>query len=609
MAWVKIPPPVILDTQDKAAAWLTKNACREDVTWAADTETDGLALYGPKRCNIRCFSLSDGEQRVYVEASLTDLFKDFFEDHRTRLVFHNIKFDEPVLDNRGVHIVTAQLDDSMLLKYASDPDPPFALDELARKRYGIPKVSYQKKFGKENIWEVDTERLADYASLDAFATHVLFKDLQQHTPSKLQGIYKDVMMPFSRHLMGMEKRGIRVDRCLAHAIDSALSSEIDQRTARLYATVGREINPNSTKQLREYFFGELGRVPTKFTKGGMNSAPQPSTDESVLSGWAADGCAVSNLILDQRKSIKIRSTYISPIINNPEGYDIIHPSIRQFGARTGRIAMRDPNLMNLPYTHFIRHMYIAREGYRFIGADYGQLEIRITAHQSKDHNLVDAIRRGLDVHSWAAALMSGHSYEEIQSAKSKDDASIPLSEHDKALLKWRKIAKTFGFLTIYGGGPQKAAMQFKCSIEEAKRYQKAYFNAFPGIPRMTRRAAFFGKKHGYVETILGRRRNIPELQSSNDAIRASGERIAGNTPIQGSAADIVSIAMLTLAKKLPEAAQLIQVHDEILFEVEEGIAEEIMPEIKDIMEHPDGIELDVPLAVDPKIGNTYGEVK
>lgn len=608
MSWVRIPPPVVIDTPAKAHAWVACYANSENTVWAADTETDGLKLYGPERCNMRCFSLSNGTERFYIDHSVAGIFKDFLEGHRTHLVFHNIKFDEPVLKNRGIHLSTAKLDDSMLLKYASDPDPPMALDELASKRYGIPKVSYKKKFGKDNIWTVDVDKLADYASLDAFATHVLYQDLVKTTPQSLQEIYRDTMMPFSRHLMLMEQRGIMVDKPLACAIDSALESEINKRTARINSLVGYQINPNSTKQLREYFFGKLGRTPLKMTKGGMSSTPQPSTDVSVLKEWASKGCEVSQLVLAQRTDIKTRSTYIGPILGLPEGYDTIHPSIRQFGSRTGRIAMSDPNLMNLPYLYFIRNMYRARPGYRFIGADYGQLEIRITAHQSKDKNLIQAIREGRDVHSWAAALMSSVPYERIQAAKEKDDHMLPLNDVEKGYLKWRKVAKTFGFLTIYGGGPQKAAAQFGCSIDEAKRYQKSYFGAFPGIPRMTARAAKLATKTGYAETILGRRRYIPELQSQNQEIRASGERIAGNTPIQGSAADIVCLAMLKLAKELPEAAQLIQVHDEILFEVPEGIAEEMMPEIKRVMENP-GIELAVPLVADPKIGMTYGEVK
>jgi len=605
MTWVPVPPPVYIENELDARQWLSKARVGP---WALDTETDGLTTYGPNTSKMRCFSLSDGKQRVYLPADMLFVLDELVHKG-CGFVYHNMNYDIPILRKAGIELEEVKSEDTMVFKFTHDPNEPIKLDELSTRWLSIPKVSYRNKFKNKSIWEIDDDELADYASLDAYVTALLYQELRFRASRETEDLYKNLMRPMANLLRQMSRRGVSVDRALAQKVHDNLTPVINILFIKLWSLAEGTINPRSPKQLQMLFFDKLHRKSVKKTKGGKLKPPSPSVDAEVLKGWAAGGCEISQTILEIRKYEKVISTYTRPILTLPEGYDFMHTSFNQTVARTGRLSSSDPNLQNLPKKHGVRNMYRARPGYKFIGADFSQLEIRILAHFSKDPSLIQAIKDGLDVHSASASRIADVPYSKVQSAKEKDDASLPMTEEEKELIATRGGAKNVIFGTIYGAGASKIARMLGWEEEKAEKFQSTYFNAYPNILPWREENLAFARKEGVAQTLLGRRRPVRELSSSNRETQGYGRRIAGNTPIQGSAADVVMLTMLAIQDKIPEAHQILQVHDEIVVEVKEEWADEIQKDMLEIMRNPPGIELLVPLEVTSKTGYNYGEVK
>ncbi len=354
---------------------------------------------------------------------------------------------------------------------------------------------------------------------------------------------------------------------------------------------GEEFNLNSTPQLREILFEKLGLPVLKRTKTG------PSTDASVLEELAAMGHPLPIQLLEYRQLEKLRNTYVDalPRLVNPET-GRIHTSFNQTVAATGRLSSSDPNLQNIPIRtelgREIRKGFVAEDGYLFFGADYSQIELRILAHFSGDEAFVRAFREGIDVHRQTASVIFGVGLDEVTP-------------------DMRNQAKTINFATLYGQGAFSLAKQLGISREEAKTFIEEYFQRFSGVRTFLDKQVGLAREQGFVETLSGRRRYIPEMQAKNWNVQQFGERIAQNTPIQGTAADLIKVAMIRIQKLLetrfPASRLLLQVHDELLLEVPEESVEEVGAMVTQEMEG--AVELDVPLSVDSGVGTSWYAAK
>jgi DNA polymerase-1 len=408
---------------------------------------------------------------------------------------------------------------------------------------------------------------------------------------KLEGLFHDLEMPLIPVLTRMERAGIRIDADFFEEVSGRLDRDLTLIRAEIHKVAGEEFNLNSTSQLREILFEKQGLPVIKRTKTG------PSTDSSVLEELAMQGHEIPRLMMEYRELEKLRSTYVDalPQLVLPRT-GRIHTSFNQTVAATGRLSSSDPNLQNIPIRRElgreIRKGFIPAEGYVFYGADYSQVELRILAHFSGDEPLVTAFRGGIDVHKQTASVIF----------------EIPL---DEVTSDQRGQAKTINFATLYGQGAFSLARQLGIGRDEAKAFIEQYFVRFSGVRAYLDEQVATAHERGFVETLMGRRRYVPELTAKNWNVRQFGERVAQNTPIQGTAADMIKKAMLDVSKALAAAdtgaRMLLQVHDELLFEVPEGeenaLAELVVAQMEGAM------ELNVPLVAEGGVGTSWYDTK
>ena len=406
----------------------------------------------------------------------------------------------------------------------------------------------------------------------------------------MEELFDELETPLIPVLAGMEMAGVGIDAAFFAEMSRRLAGELRLIREDIHRVAGTEFNINSTPQLREVLFERLELPVIKRTKTG------PSTDSSVLERLAVDGHQLPRLMMDYRQLEKLRNTYVDalPALVNPETRRI-HTTFNQTVAATGRLSSSDPNLQNIPIRtdvgREIRRGFVAAPGTLLLAADYSQIELRILAHFSGDDVFVRAFREGKDVHRETAAVIF----------------DVPVDEVAGGM---RDRAKTVNFATLYGQGPFSLARQLGISMDEAKRFISQYFERFAGVRRFLDEQVEQAKRLGYVETLMGRRRFVPELRSRAWNVRQFGERVARNTPIQGTAADLIKVAMIRLGGVLGGAAgvrMLLQVHDELVFEVEEGRVEEVAGTVVEVMES--AVELKVPLCVDTGAGRTWYDCK
>jgi DNA polymerase-1 len=389
----------------------------------------------------------------------------------------------------------------------------------------------------------------------------------------------------------MEWAGIGIDFDFFKRIGSRLEQDLRLIESDIYKEAGTEFNINSTLQLKEVLFDKLQLPVVKKTKTGA------STDASVLQELAELGHRLPQLIMEYRQLEKLRGTYVDalPQLVNPDTKRI-HTNFNQTVAATGRLSSSDPNLQNIPIRTQtgaeIRKGFVPAPGYLFLSADYSQIELRILAHMADDANLIEAFEAGGDVHKHTAALVF----------------DVPL---DKVTPDMRAAAKTINFATIYGQGPFALSSQLGISVGEAKTFIEQYFVRFSGVRTFLDAMKASAREKGYVETISGRRRYIPEIHSPNHNIRSFGERAAQNAPVQGSAADIIKIAMINIHRAMrgreQPARMLLQVHDELVFEIPEQHLDSLREEILQLMRS--AVSLRVPLEVASGVGTNWYECK
>ncbi|MBT9537454.1 MAG: DNA polymerase I, partial [Nitrospirae bacterium] len=503
---------------------------------------------------------------------------------------HNLKYDTMMLKQEGV-VTKGRLYDTMLASYLINPNKPnhsledVGFEYLSRRKKTFAEVLNKKKSFADVFVEEATKYSAEDALLAFELKDILFEKLKE---AGLEGVYFNIEAPLIPVLSDMEEAGVKIDVDKLNDISKELARELDSTQRRIFFLSGEEFNINSPKQLAKVLFHNLGLKPGKKTKTGF------STDVSVLEELAMSH-ELPREILNWRSLSKLKATYVDalPVLINPKT-GRVHTSFNQTATSTGRLSSSDPNMQNIPikgeWGKRIRETFIADKGNILLSADYSQVELRILAHLSKDEVLVDAFSKGIDVHAKTASEIFGVTV-------------------DKVTDEMRRTAKTVNFGVIYGMSPFGLSAALSIPHEEAKKYIEKYFERHPGVKRYIEAALSEVRQKGYTVTLAGRRRPIPEIRSQNSNARAQAERLAVNSPIQGSAADIIKIAMINIRKKLKEehltARMILQVHDELLFEAPESELNLVRDMIKREMEG--AVKLLVPLRVDIGHGRNWAE--
>ena len=508
---------------------------------------------------------------------------------------HNIKFCWQVLRRVGIELAGVAYD-SMLASFVLEPGRrTHAIDALALEHFGRSMRTYADLVGKGRneipFAEVAVSAAADYCGDDSatvLALHDFFAEQLRLTG--MERLLREIELPLVPVVVDMEWEGITIDRALLSKISAELGADLKRLEEEIAREAGEDLNLNSPRQLATVLFDKLQLPVTKKTKTG------PSTDADVLEALAVQH-PLPKLILDYRELQKLKSTYVDSLpleVNAHTGR--IHTSFSQIGAATGRLASSDPNLQNIPIRTprgaEIRRSFVPAKGCTFVVADYSQIELRLMAHLSGDPAFIEAFQRGGDIHRQTAAVMFKVPVEDVTS-------------------EMRAAAKTINFATIYGQGAFALSRKISVSLEEARTFIREYFERFSGVREYLDLQVRLARERGYVETISGRRRYIPEIRDRNFNMRAYGERTAQNSPLQGSAADLIKIAMIGIHGALREGGMasrmLLQVHDELVLEAPGDEIETVKHIVRKHMEG--AAELRVPLVVDIGTGPNWLDAK
>jgi DNA polymerase-1 len=587
---------VSMDTETSS-----QDAVRADLVGISLALQEGEAFYlpfghcGPSAPEL----LSEPSSIPNLPALTSDACRslvELLESPEVRKVGQDLKYDLVVLERVGVKLRGVWFD-TMIASYVLDPGrrehtlEALAVDILAHKTRSYAEVTGKGK-SQISFAEVDALAARDYACEDADCALRLYRRFEPElTAHALDKLFHELEMPLVPVLARMELAGIKIDVDFFRDMGRRFARELELIQDEIFKIAGEPFNLNSTPQLREVLFERLGLPVLKRTKTG------PSTDVTVLEELAEQGHQVPRLLMEYREMEKLRGTYVDalPKLVNP-ATGRIHTSFNQTVAATGRLSSSDPNLQNIPIRtslgREIRKGFIAEAGCVLLGVDYSQIELRILAHFSGDEAFLEAFRKGIDVHRQTASVIFG----------------LPIDEVSAAM---RAQAKTINFATLYGQGSFSLARQLGIPREEAQRFIDQYFERFSGVRRYLDEQVRIAKERGYVETLLGRRRYIPELRSANWSIRQFGERVAQNTPIQGTAADLIKKAMIEIDAALEGsdtgARMLLQVHDELLFEVHDEMVEQVRDLVVQKMEG--ALELAVPLVAESGVGRSWYEAK
>jgi DNA polymerase I len=509
---------------------------------------------------------------------------------------HNIKVDWQVLRRAGVELAGVAYD-SMLASFVLDPGRrSHAIDTLCLEHLGRTLQTYQDMTGKGKgeipFAEVAVPQAANYCGMDSatvLALHRYFAPMLNEM--QMEPLLREIEMPLLEVLVDMEWTGIRIDLALFNRLSEELGTDLRRLDEEIARVAGTDVNLNSPRQLASILFEKQQLPVLKKTKTG------PSTDADVLEQLAAMGHELPRLILEYRELQKLKGTYVDALpqrINRTTGR--IHTSFNQAGAATGRLSSAEPNLQNIPIRtprgEAIRAGFIPREGWVFVVADYSQIELRTMAHLSEDPAFIEAFRQGGDIHRQTAALIF----------------NVPVAGVTPEM---RARAKTINFATIYGQGAFALSRQLGISLEDAKEFITRYFERFSGVRAFLDRQVELARRQGYVETLFKRRRYIPEIKERNFNQRAYGERNAQNSPLQGSAADLIKLAMVRIHRAIRDrglqSRMLLQVHDELVFEAPPGEVQTLAELVREQMENV--AQLRVPLVVDIGTGPNWLEAK
>lgn len=549
-------------------------------------------------------SFSSGED-LFSQGSLSvtegiKAIQKLFDQTDSRLIFHDMKFTYKVLRHNGLKCleesdISLSFFDTMIAAWLLDPEElgnnPYALDILAEKKLAILKTEYDEIVSKDNsLKDADQKDLAQYIGEKPVITLALYKKLNALIKKFYkEKLFNEMELPLIPILSEMELRGIHLDTNQLYDYSKELSSQISNLEKEIFSIVGHEFNIASTKQLQEVLFTERGLKPSKKTKTGY------STDTSVLEELSIYD-PVPKKILEYRELSKLLSTYVEALPKLTDEDSLIHTTFVQTGTATGRLSCKDPNLQNIPVRseqgRRIRSAFTSKPGTVFISADYSQIELVVMAHLSKDPNMCKAFTEGTDVHKATASLIYKVPQEEVTA-------------------DMRRLAKTINFGVIYGMSAFRLSNELGISRTQAQEFITSYFTEYASIQRFISETIQEAHEKCRVSTIFGRSRFIPTINNANKNDQAAAERIAVNTPIQGSAADIVKMAMLkvnTALRKNPTGAKmLLQVHDELIFECPDNqeAIDNTLKLIKENMEN--AVKLSIPLRVSIEYGKNWGE--
>jgi len=595
----------LVNDADSFAAFL--EALKRQTRFAVDTETTSLRAAD---CDIVGLSFSwkaaegwyvpirSSTSQTLDAAQTLGALRPILEDPRVEKIGQNIKYDRVALLAAGVDLRGVTFD-TMVASYLLDPDRrSHGMDALARDILGHETISITELIGKgknqKSMLDVELTSLADYAAEDADITWRLYESLEPRMAGdEIRRLFYDVEMPLVLVLSDMEFAGVTLDRNVLDATKEKLGARVEELTHEIHGVAGREFTIDSPKQLAGVLFDEQGLRVVKKTKTGR------STDASVLQTLAVETAhPLPALVLEYRELTKLLGTYVGPLpeLISPRSQRV-HASFHQTVAATGRLSSSDPNLQNIPVRteqgREIRKAFVASATDRvLITADYSQIELRILAHLSKDDALITAFESDQDIHSFVAAQLAGVPIEEV----SKDD---------------RNRAKAVNFGIIYGQGAFGLARNLGISRAHASDFIDDYKRRYPGIPRFMDECIAEADRKGHVTTMLGRRRPIPEIRSKNRNLRAQGERLAINTVVQGSAADMIKVAMVRIRDRITRESLdlelLIQVHDELVLDGPRDDVESLADIVRDEMIA--ALPLDVPMKVDTAWGENWLEGK
>jgi DNA polymerase I len=523
-----------------------------------------------------------------------DKLKPLLENHNVPKLAHNGKYDMTVLQKYKVNVRNLSFD-TMIAAYLLG-EKSLGLKPLAFSKLGIEMTPISNLIGSgakqiSMAW-VDIPKVAEYACTDADMTIRLSKLLEKEL--KAQGLWKlfaEVEMPLLPVLLRMETNGVALDTAKLREMSWSMSERMAKLENEIYKNVGHAFNINSTQQLGTILYEELKLPKTRKTKSGY------STEASVLEALKGTH-PIIELLLEYRQLAKLKSTYIDalPALIDPDT-GRVHTSFNQTGTVTGRLSSSDPNLQNIPIRteegRQVRKAFIAeKDTSLLLAADYSQIDLRALAHLSQDPRLIAAFMQGEDIHATTASQVF----------------TVPLVEVTKDM---RRLAKTVNFGVIYGMSEYGLEQATELSREQAAQFIKAYFEKYSGVKEYLARTKKEAAEKGYVQTLLGRRRYIPEINSSNAQVRMAAERMAINMPVQGTSADIIKVAMIQLQHEMDrqglEAKMILQVHDELLFELPRGEEEKLKKLVLEIMPH--AIKLSVPVKVDIKTGKSWGDME
>jgi DNA polymerase-1 len=569
--------------------------------FAFDTETDSL---DPLRANPVGFSLAVAKGRacyIPVQAAerevldlkaVLDQLAPVLADPSLLLVGQNIKYDYKVMARQGIPL-RCRLFDTMVAAWLLDSErSSYSMDNLAAQLLNYRTIHYTDVVEKDKtLADVPMERATDYSAEDADITFQLYELFRPQLESiGLASIFTDLEMPLVGILADMEIAGIRLDAGQLREYSVQLEDELAKVEEEIFALCGRRFNVRSTKELQAVLFDELGLPPVKKTKTGQ------STDNYVLMELTRTGNKVPELVLNHRLLAKLKSTYVDalPQLVNPDS-GRLHTHYIQTGAATGRLASKDPNLQNIPIREesgrHIRKAFVPDAGCCFLSADYSQIELVVLAHLSADPMLQEAFREQRDIHRQTAAVLFGMDEGEVKPEQ-------------------RRIGKTINFGVIYGMSAFRLARDMRIPRRDAEQFIQRYFERYAGVDRFIKQTIHRAEQQGYVETIMGRRRPVSRINSRNRTEKMAAERVAVNSPIQGSAADIVKQAMIDVTRALVQkrlaSRLLLQVHDELIFEVPDGELEQVRALVKEKMER--AVQLSVPLRVSLEAGPTWGDI-
>ena len=583
--------------------WVEK--LKQAKLFALDTETDNLDYMAANLVGIS-FALENGEaaylplQLDYLGAPKTlekttalTLLKPVLENPAIQKVGQNFKYDLTIFARNGIDVQGVAFD-TMLESYVLNSTGRHNMDDLAKRYLGHQTITFEEIAGKGKnqltFNQIPLEKAAEYAAEDADVTmklqQVLWEKLSKEPT--LEKLFKEMELPLLGVLSRMERRGVLIDGDALFLQSNEIANRLSELEEQAYVLAGQPFNLASTKQLQEILFDKLGLPIIQKTPKGA-----PSTNEEVLEELAFSH-ELPKVLVEHRGLSKLKSTYTDklPQMVNPQT-GRVHTSYHQAVTATGRLSSSDPNLQNIPIRNEegrrIRQAFIAREGFTVVAADYSQIELRIMAHLSQDQGLINAFTQGKDIHRSTAAEIFGVSLDEVTSEQ-------------------RRNAKAINFGLIYGMSAFGLSRQLGIGRADAQSYMDLYFKRYPGVQTFMHDIREKAKAQGYVETLFGRRLYLPDINSSNGMRRKAAERVAINAPMQGTAADIIKRAMIQLDQKLqndPDIAMIMQVHDELVFEVRSEKVAFYSKLIKTHMES--AADLVVPLIVDVGQGTNWDE--